>query len=199
MNSGDLYYYADTQNQAIGPLPLAELLNLRTSGTLQDSTLVVKGGGQDWVTFSSIQPASITSPPNSPIPATQTQEAHSLDNQEQYPAWAQQLLQKVDLLNQNLEKMASLIEKSAAARLPTLPVPATASLHAEKFKLNVSQKPGIAQTSQATGPRPTTATTLSPLAVPANATKSPLPLPPLASPSSDPLKSGNIFSKFLKK
>jgi hypothetical protein len=199
MNFGDLYYYADTQNQAIGPLPLAELLNLRTSGTLQDSTLVVKGGGQDWVTFSSIQPASITSPPNSPIPATQTQEAHSLDNQEQYPAWAQQLLQKVDLLNQNLEKMASLIEKSAAARLPTLPVPATASLHAEKFKLNVSQKPGIAQTSQATGPRPTTATTLSPLAVPANATKSPLPLPPLASPSSDPLKSGNIFSKFLKK
>lgn len=199
MNSGDLYYYADAQNQAIGPLPLAELQNLRTSGTLQDSTLVVKEGGQDWVTFSSIRPVSITPPPHSPPPANQTQEARFLDNQEQYPAWALQLLQKVDLLNQNLEKVAALIEKSAAARLPTPPVPATASLHAEKFKLNVAQKPGIAQTSQATGPRPTTATTLSPLAVPANATKSPLPPPPLASPSSDPQKSGNIFSKFLKK
>ena len=199
MNPGDLYYYADAQNQAIGPLPLAELQNLRTSGTLQDSTLVVKEGGQDWVPFSSIQPASIAPSAKSPAPVTQIQEAHSLDSQGQYPAWAQQLLQKVDLLNQNLEKVAALIEKSAAARLPTPPVPATASLHAERFKLNVAQKPGIAQTTQATGPRPTTATTLSPLAVPANATKSSLPLPPLASPSSDPQKSGNIFSKFLKK
>jgi hypothetical protein len=199
MNLGDLYYYADAQNQAIGPLPLAELQNLRTSGTLQNSTLVVKEGGQDWVPFSSIQPASIAPSAKSPAPVTQIQEAHSLDSQGQYPAWAQQLLQKVDLLNQNLEKVTSLIEKSAAARLPTPPVPATASLHAERFKLNVAQKPGIAQTTQATGPRPTTATTLSPLAVPANATKSSLPLPPLASPSSDPQKSGNIFSKFLKK
>ena len=199
MNPGDLYYYADAQNQAIGPLPLTELQNLRISGTLQESTLVVKEGTQDWVTFSSIQPVSITPPADSPISVTQNQEAQSLESQGQYPAWAQQLLQKVDLLNQNLEKVAALIEKNAAARLPTPPVPATASLHAERFKLNVAQKPGIAQTTQPAGPRPTTATTLSPLAVPANATKPSIPLPPLASPSSDPQKSGNIFSKFLKK
>ena len=123
MNPGDLYYYADAQNQAIGPLPLTELQNLRISGTLQESTLVVKEGTQDWVTFSSIQPASITPPADSPISVTQNQEAQSLESQGQYPAWAQQLLQKVDLLNQNLEKVATLIEKSAAARLPTPPVP----------------------------------------------------------------------------
>lgn len=199
MNPDDLYYYADAQNQAVGPLPAAELQNLRISGILHDSTLVVKEGGQDWVTFLSIQPSSRTTPPESPLPVAEIQDARPLGNQGEYPVWAQQLLQKVDLLNQNLEKVAALIEKSVAARLPTPPVPATASLHAEKFKLNVAQKPGIAQTSQSTGPRPTTATTLSPLAVPANATKSPLPLPPLASPSSDLQKPGNIFSKFLKK
>jgi len=199
MNSGDLYYYADTQNQAIGPLPLSELQKLRISGTLQNSTLVVKEGGQDWVAFSSVQPLSATTSSDSSIPPTQGQESRSSESHEEDPAWARQLLQKIDQLNHNMEKLTALYEKNMAARLPATPIPATASLHAEKFKLNVPQKPGIAQTSQAPGPRPTTATTLSPLAVPANAVKSSLTLPPLASPSSDPQKSGNIFSKFLKK
>jgi len=199
MNSGDLYYYADAKNQAVGPLPLAELQKLRTSGTLQDSTLVVKEGGQDWIAFSSIQPPSVTTPADSVVLPTQAQETRSSESHAEDPGWAQQLLQKIDQLNHNVGKLTALYEKNLAARLPTAPVPATASLHAEKFKLNVQQKPGIAQATQAAGPRPTTATTLSPLAVPANATKSSLPLPPLASPSSDPHKSGNIFSKFLKK
>jgi hypothetical protein len=199
MSPGDLYYYADAQNQAIGPLPLAELQKLRTSGTLQDSTLVVKEGGQDWIAFFSIQPPSVTTPADSVVPPTQAQETRSSESHAEEPGWARQLLQKIDQLNQNVEKLTALYEKKMAAHLPAVPVPATASLHAEKFKLNVPQKPGIAQTSQAPGPRPTTATTLSPLAVPANAVKSSLTLPPLASPSSDPQKSGNIFSKFLKK
>ena len=199
MSPGDLYYYADAQNQAIGPLPLPELQKLRTSGTLRDSTLVVKEGGQDWVAFSSIQHPSVTTPLDSSVSPAQGEEFRSFENHADEPSWARQLLQKIDHLNQNVEKLTALYEKKMAAHLPAVPVPATASLHAEKIKLNVHQKPGIAQTSQAPDPRPTTATTLSPLAVPANAVKSSLTLPPLASPSTDLQKSGNIFSKFLKK
>ena len=47
MSSTPRYYYVDAQNQAAGPIPMAELLALQTSGTITDTTLVVIEGGQD--------------------------------------------------------------------------------------------------------------------------------------------------------
>jgi hypothetical protein len=130
------------------------------------------------------------------------------------PVWVQNLLQKVDQLNKTVEKMAVALERSIAARVPQAPVPATATLHAEKFNPTVAPKMGIAATlgntprQPSTPGHPSSSSTLSPLAVPANAVKSPLPLPtlnvkptplPTPQPGATPAKSGNLFSKFLKK
>ena len=104
----------------------------------------------------------------------------------------------------------------AVTLAPVAPVtaPATAALHAEKINLNPAPKPGIATASSpgsssgpfnpsGTMPRTGTGTSLTPLAVPANAQKSPLPLPNLGIPpvstSTAAAGKGNIFSKFLKK
>jgi hypothetical protein len=148
------------------------------------------------------------------------------------PLWASQLTQKIDQLTAAMDKLAAVLEKSRPAVNPA-PVlaPATAALHAEKINLNPAPKPGIAAQNPASAPgvvprptplpagvpittpkpaglpvaapRPGTGTTLSPLAVPANAQKSALPLPALGKapgPAPAPATAkGNIFSKFLKK
>jgi len=157
-------------------------------------------------------PAPSPSPSPSPSPAAE-------------PLWASQLTQKIDQLIAAIEKLSVAMQKSRSSFGPVM-APATASLHAEKINLNATPKPGIAgqnpPSAQAVvplpaavpvaAPRPGVATTLSPLAVPANAQKSPLPLPALgkapgpapaglpkpAAPAPAPAK-GNIFSKFLKK
>ena len=110
--------------------------------------------------------------------------------------------------------MAMALEKSIAVRAPQMPVPATATLHTEKFNPAAAPKMGIAATlgntprQPSTPGHPSSSSTLSPLAVPANAVKSPLPLPtlnvkpttlPTAQPGATPAKPGNLFSKFLKK
>jgi hypothetical protein len=111
--------------------------------------------------------------------------------------------------------MASALERSIASRPSTIAMPSTATLHAEKQILNTAPKMGIAATLGTTVRPPNTltsapnsSTTLSPLAVPANAVKSPLPLPalnvkpatlPTPQPGAAPAKPGNLFSKFLKK
>lgn len=41
MSSSPRYYYVDAQNQAAGPIPLAELQSLHASSTIGDTTLVV--------------------------------------------------------------------------------------------------------------------------------------------------------------
>jgi len=140
-----------------------------------------------------------------------------------------------------MDKLAAALEKARPVVNPgPVLVPATAALHAEKINLNPVPKPGIAAQNPVSAPgviprptplpagvpvsspkpaglpvaapRPGTGTTLSPLAVPANAQKSSLPLPALgkapgpapaglpkpAAPVPAPAK-GNIFSKFLKK
>ena len=215
MSTTSRYYYVDTQNQAAGPVTLADLQNLQSNGTIPNTTLVALEGSQDWVPFSTLpQP---TSQPT-PTPATAS---------ESQPAWATQLLQKLDQLISTNEKIILAVEKSGIARQPVVltPVPATAALHAEKLSLNPSVKTGIAQHSPVPNPgsapsaiprptplpsgisttlpalaRPNSATTLTPMAVPANAVKSPLPLPSLgAAPAPAPAKPGNLFSKFLKK
>ena len=226
MSTTSRYYYVDAQNQAAGPVTLADLQNLQSNGTIPNTTLVALEGSQDWVPFSTLPqptqtvllPQPTTQPTPQPTPATAS---------ESQPAWATQLLQKLDQLISTNEKIILAVEKSGIARQPValVPVPATAALHAEKLSLNPSTKTGIAQQSPVLHPgsapsaiprptplpsgisttlpalaRPTSATTLTPMAVPANAVKSPLPLPSLgAAPAPAPAKPGNLFSKFLKK
>ena len=217
MSTTTRYYYVDAQNQAAGPVALTDLQNLRSAGTIQDSTLVVLEGGQDWVAYSILSPthsASATAAPSSTSkPADASSPAISTGPSSE-PVWAQNLLQKVDQLNKTVEKMAIALEKSIAVRAPQMPVPATATLHTEKFNPAASPKMGIAATlgntprQPSTPGHPSSSSTLSPLAVPANAVKSPLPLPtlnvkpttlPTAQPGATPAKPGNLFSKFLKK
>jgi hypothetical protein len=213
MSATSRYYYVDAQNQAAGPIALPDLQNLRASGTIQDSTLVVLEGGQDWVAYSTLAPAPLSAPVK---PAAEISQATS-SPQFSDPKWAQELLQKVDQLTRTVEKMAVALERSVATRIPPINAPATATLHAEKFNPNLAPKMGIAATlgtnpatriAAPAGSPPNSSTTLSPMAVPANAVKSPLPLPslnvtpgtaPTPQPGAAPVKSGNLFSKFLKK
>ena len=220
MSTTSRYYYVDAQNQAAGPVTLADLQNLQSNGTIPNTTLVALEGSQDWVPFSTLPQPNQTVPLPQPTPAL----TPASDSQ---PAWATQLLQKLDQLISTNEKIILAVEKSGIARQPVAltPVPATAALHAEKLSLNPSVKTGIAQHSPVPNPgsapsaiprptplpsgisttlpalaRPTSATTLTPMAVPANAVKSPLPLPSLGAASAPtPAKPGNLFSKFLKK
>jgi len=213
MSATSRYYYVDAQNQAAGPIALLDLQNLRASGTIQDSTLVVLEGGQDWVAYSTLAPAPLSAPAKPSVEISQP----SSSPQSSDPKWAQELLQKVDQLTRTVEKMAVALERSVATRTPPIAAPATATLHAEKFNPNLAPKMGIAATlgtnpsSRAPAPAgspPNSSTILSPMAVPANAVKSPLPLPsinvtpgtaPIPQPGAAPVKSGNLFSKFLKK
>ena len=218
MSTTSRYYYVDAQNQAAGPVTLADLQNLQSNGTIPNTTLVALEGSQDWIPLSTLPP----SPSPSPQPAAQPIPAPAPASEIQ-PAWATQLLQKLDQLISTNEKIILAVEKGTLNRQPIAPVPALAALHAEKLTLNPSVKTGIAQNSPVPQPgsgpaaiprpaplpsgisttlpalvRPTSSTTLSPMAVPANALKSPLPLPSL-SPTPTPAKPGNLFSKFLKK
>jgi hypothetical protein len=216
MSTTSRYYYVDAQNQAAGPVTLADLQNLQSNGTIPNTTLVALEGSQDWVPFSTLPQPNQTVPLPQPTPAA----APASEGQ---PAWATQLLQKLDQLISTNEKIILAVEKSGIARQPQTLVPATAALHAEKLSLNPTPKTGIAQQSPVTHPgsapaaspratplpsgisttlpalaRPTSSTTLTPMAVPANAVKSPLPLPALgATPAT--AKPVNLFSKFLKK
>ena len=217
MSTTPRYYYVDAQNQAAGPVALTDLESLRSAGTIQDSTLVVLEGGQDWVVYSTLSttplPSAATPPSSGAKPGEASSPAISTGPSSE-PLWAQNLLQKVDQLNKTVEKMAIALEKSIAVRAPQMPAPATATLHAEKFNPTVAPKMGIAATLGSTPRQPSTpghpssSSTLSPLAVPANAVKSPLPLPtlnvkptplPTPQPGATPGKPGNLFSKFLKK
>jgi hypothetical protein len=240
MSTTSRYYYVDAQNQAAGPVTLADLQNLQSNGTIPNTTLVALEGSQDWVPFSTLpqptqavplpQPAAqpIPQPTPTPAPAPATTPTPASEGQ---PAWANQLLEKLDQLISTSEKIILAVEKSGIARQPValVPVPATAALHAEKLSLNPSTKTGIAQHSPVPHPgsapsaiprptplpsgisttlpslaRPSSSTILTPMAVPANAVKSPLSLPslgaaPAPAPAPAPAKPGNLFSKFLKK
>ena len=232
MSTTSRYYYVDAQNQAAGPVTLADLQNLQSNGTIPNTTLVALEGSQDWVPFSTLpqsaQPNPAPQPVAQPIPQPTPAPAPAPASEGQ-PAWANQLLEKLDQLISTSEKIILAVEKSGIARQPValVPVPATAALHAEKLSLNPSTKTGIAQQSPIPHPgtapsgiprptplptgisttlpalaRPSSSTILTPMAVPANAVKSPLPLPSLGAtpaPAPAPAKPGNLFSKFLKK
>jgi len=240
MSTTSRYYYVDAQNQAAGPVTLADLQNLQSNGTIPNTTLVALEGSQDWVPFSTLpqptqavplpQPAAQPIPQPTPAPAPASAPATApTPASEGQPAWANQLLEKLDQLISTSEKIILAVEKSGIARQPLTLVPATAALHAEKLSLNPSTKTGIAQHSPVPHPgtapsaiprptplppgisttlptlaRPSSSTILTPMAVPANAVKSPLSLPslgaaPVPTPAPAPAKPGNLFSKFLKK
>lgn len=207
MNPDTRYYYVDAQNQATGPITAAALLALRAAGTITDGSLVIAEGGTDWVSFATLTaptpaaaPTDVSEPTPGPTSVASVPTASSSPGAAE-PAWAFQLSQKIDQLTLAMDKLASALEKSRPSA--AIPTPATAALHAEKINLNPTPKSGIAgmnpNPSPGIVPRPTSSTTLSPLAVPANAQKSALPLPALGqSPAPAPAK-GNVFSKFLKK
>ena len=224
MSTTSRYYYVDAQNQAAGPVTLADLQNLQSNGTIPNTTLVALEGSQDWVPFSTLpqptQAVPLPQPTTQPTPQPTPAPTSASESQ---PAWANQLLQKLDQLIATNEKIILAVEKSTLNRQPVALVPPLAALHAEKLTLNPSVKTGIAQHSPVPQPgsgpaaiprpaplpsgiattlpslaRPNSSTTLAPMAVPANALKSPLPLPSL-SPTPTPAKPGNLFSKFLKK
>ena len=120
MSSTPRYYYVDAQNQAAGPVPLAELQSLHVAGTVTDATLVVIEGGQDWVAFSTIKPATQAAAPTAPQPASPqspsaaaaapkpSQTFPALSSAE--PAWATQLLQKMDQLTLTAEKIVAAMD-----------------------------------------------------------------------------------------
>ncbi|NCW28505.1 MAG: DUF4339 domain-containing protein, partial [Verrucomicrobia bacterium] len=126
MSSTARYYYVDAQNQAAGPIPLTELQSLHAAGTITDATLVVIEGGQDWVAFSTIKPATQVAAQTAPQPASpqslaaaaspkpsqtlMTPSSSSPSSTE--PAWATQLLQKMDQLTLTAEKIVAALEKS---------------------------------------------------------------------------------------
>ena len=174
------------------------------------------------------QPATSSETLRSSVPATSgpRSEGGSFSSGAE-PVWASQLTQKIEQLTSAMDKLVVALEKNRPAVTPApIMAPATAALHAEKINLNPTPKPGIASLNPnatpgtiprptplpagvpVANPRPGVGTTLSPLAVPANAQKSALPLPALGkapgtnpatpSPTAAPAK-GNIFSKFLKK
>ena len=224
MSAEARYYYVDAQNQATGPIAMAGLLALKNAGTVTDATLVVAEGGAEWVAFSALKPAAaapVAATPQpgagaealrspAPAPGGIRSDGGSSSSTAIEPVWASQLSQKVDRLVATMERLIVSLEKSRPAA--PIAAPATAALHAEKINLNPAPKPGIA-TAPSSGPAPApfnpagtmprtgVGTSLTPLAVPANAQKSPLPLPNLGTPPTSaavPGK-GNIFSKFLKK
>lgn len=232
MSAESRYYYVDAQNQAAGPIAMAGLLALKTAGTVTDATLVVAEGGAEWVAFSTLKPAAptpapLTAPASTPQPtASPTAASHSpaatspSSSSAAEPPWVSHISQKVDRMVATMERLIVSLEKSRAS-VPA-PAPATAALHAEKINLNATPKPGIAAPPSSSpgvvppphhlpggaSPRPGLSKPLTPLAVPANAQKSALPLPALGktpgpapagvTPAASPAK-GNIFSKFLKK
>ena len=228
MSAEARYYYVDAQNQAAGPIAMVGLLALKAAGTVTDSTLVVLEGGSEWVAFSTVKPATaspvaaVRQPAASPTPVSQPPASTSPSSLSAEPLWASQLSQKIDQLNLAMDKLVVALERArpAVGATPVM-APATAALHAEKINLNSSPKPGIAALNSAAtpgnlsrpnpmpagvptvAPRPGVGTPLTPLAVPANAQKSALPLPALGSVPNPATAAGsakgNIFSKFLKK
>lgn len=67
-----LYYYADTQNQPVGPVAVEALRSLFEQGVILPATLVIKEGGTEWqalsVALPEFQPkAKIAAPPPLPV------------------------------------------------------------------------------------------------------------------------------------
>ncbi len=65
-----LYFYSDTTNEPVGPLPLQKLLHLYKVGVISDETLVIEDGGSEWHRFAAVadQDQTVLPPPLPPTP-----------------------------------------------------------------------------------------------------------------------------------
>lgn len=78
-----LYYYADDQNQPVGPFQLGDLRRMREAGLLGDATMVFPEGGTEWTSLGSVLPAS--RPPAAPPPARRALAARRTPAEEPQP------------------------------------------------------------------------------------------------------------------
>lgn len=69
------FYYADHDRRTIGPISIDDLRQLKTKGTISDSTLIIEEGGASWRKFGEYSPPQAStsgsgySPPPVPRPA----------------------------------------------------------------------------------------------------------------------------------
>jgi len=66
------YYYADTQNQPVGPFAKGDLEKMMSAGVVDPETFVCPEGGLEWITLSSLIPGSLSNvlaaPPAQKVP-----------------------------------------------------------------------------------------------------------------------------------
>lgn len=58
------YYYMDAQGQSLGPVEEQQLRELRSNGTLQDTSYVAEVGSAEWKTLADTLPQETTPPPS---------------------------------------------------------------------------------------------------------------------------------------
>ena len=63
------YYYANEQNQPVGPFTIEELTKMREQALIRDDTFVCIEDGSDWVPLSQVTVAGTSSPP--PMPSSE--------------------------------------------------------------------------------------------------------------------------------
>ena len=67
----DRYYYANEQNQPVGPFGVDELMKLQEQSLIVDTTLVCVEGGSDWISLSQLVKPVTPSQSPPPIPSAQ--------------------------------------------------------------------------------------------------------------------------------
>lgn len=74
-----MYYYADSNNQPVGPYTLEQLKQLNLSGVVQAETYVVEEGGSQWQPFKNLlitqTPAGSAPLPSTPPPVQENKQA----------------------------------------------------------------------------------------------------------------------------
>ena len=74
----EMYYYADDQNNPVGPLPLQAMQDLANKGIIRANTKVIEHGGAAWTTWEKIRPTGFTPPPPIGIdPMEKVRQAHT--------------------------------------------------------------------------------------------------------------------------
>lgn len=64
------YYYANKQNEPVGPFTVEELTKMRDQTLIRDDTFVCIEDGSNWVPLSQVMVAGTSSPPPMPSSAT---------------------------------------------------------------------------------------------------------------------------------
>jgi len=68
MPNAKKWYYANANDEPVGPLSTADLLKLRAAGIVQDQTLVIERGGSEWRPLATITTPTPPVPPRSARP-----------------------------------------------------------------------------------------------------------------------------------